>query len=133
MGLTLLQSSSILVNANYGRPSPHPGPISSVTVLGTTIVILNSLELAVELLEKRSAIYSSRPKMVFGGQLCGWDQLLALAPYGAHFRAMRKPLHALMGTKISNLRFHHLQDVEVHRFLLRLLDEPLRLRDHIRK
>lgn len=104
-----------------------------MTVLGTTIVVLNSLEASIELLEKRSAIYSSRPTLVFGGQLCGWGKPMGLAPYGAYFRALRKPFHAMMGTKTSNSRFNHLQDVEVHRFLLRVLDEPSRLLDHIRK
>lgn len=45
------------------------GPLSSVTVNGTTIVLLHSLELAVELFDKRSAIYSSRPRMPFVNEL----------------------------------------------------------------
>lgn len=104
-----------------------------MTALGTSIVVLNSLELSIELLEKRSAIYSSRPNMVFASQLCGWDKIMGLARYGAYFRALRKPFHAMIGTKMSNSRFNHVQDVEVHRFLLRVLTEPSRLLDHIRK
>jgi hypothetical protein len=41
------------------------GPISSVTVLGQTIVILNDPALAFELLRDRAAIHSSRPSQVF--------------------------------------------------------------------
>jgi hypothetical protein len=45
------------------------GPISSLTVLGQTIVIVNDMKTAVGLLNKRSAVYSSRPKMVFASEM----------------------------------------------------------------
>jgi hypothetical protein len=41
------------------------GPISSLTVMGQTIITINDRALAVELLEKRSAITSGRPHTVF--------------------------------------------------------------------
>ena len=56
----------------YGVYSPHSdalGPISSVTTFGQTLVILNDQSIAFELLEKRSSIYSSRPRFVFGGEM----------------------------------------------------------------
>jgi len=37
--------------------------------LGSTIVIVNDARLAFELLEKRSAKFSSRPKQLFAGEL----------------------------------------------------------------
>jgi hypothetical protein len=45
------------------------GRISSITVMGQTLVILNDRRLAVELMEKRSAIHSSRAMPVFVGEL----------------------------------------------------------------
>jgi hypothetical protein len=45
------------------------GPISSVTVLGQTFIIMNDPEIAFELLRDRSAIHSSRPNQVFGGEM----------------------------------------------------------------
>ena len=41
------------------------GPVSSITVLGQTIVILNDYATAVELFENRSSNYSDRPSMLF--------------------------------------------------------------------
>lgn len=38
-----------------------------MTVMGQTIIILNSLDVAIELLDKKSAIFSDRPVLVFGG------------------------------------------------------------------
>lgn len=45
------------------------GPISSITVMGQTIVIINDTRVATELLNKRSAIHSSRPKLVFASEM----------------------------------------------------------------
>jgi hypothetical protein len=77
----------------------YTGPISSVTAFGTTIVVLNSSEVAFELLDKRSAIYSSRPNLIFGNEMCGWGDLLSNQFYNDRLRAYRKPIHALVGTK----------------------------------
>ena len=44
-------------------------PISSVEVFGSTMIIVNDREVAVDLLDKRSAIYSSRPVLTFGGEM----------------------------------------------------------------
>ncbi|KAI7776161.1 hypothetical protein LA080_005783 [Diaporthe eres] len=108
------------------------GPISSVTALGTTIVVLNSPDVAYELLDKRSLIYSSRPFLLFGNEMCGWGDLLATQSYNERFRSYRRPIHALVGTKAGVLRYNELQEVEVHRFLLRVLNNPTKLLDHIR-
>ena len=40
-----------------------------MTAMGQTIVIINDPRLAFELLEKRAAIHSSRPKQVFAGEM----------------------------------------------------------------
>lgn len=45
------------------------GPISSITVLGQTIVVINDARIAFDLLDKRSNIYSSRPRMIFAGEM----------------------------------------------------------------
>ena len=45
------------------------GPISSVTVLGQTIIIIHDKEMALELLEKRGSIHSGRPFQKFGGDM----------------------------------------------------------------
>jgi hypothetical protein len=45
------------------------GPISSVTVLGQTFVIINDAAIAFELLRDRSAIHSSRPGQIFSGEM----------------------------------------------------------------
>lgn len=41
------------------------GPISSVTVLGQTMIIIHDKNVALELMEKRANIHSGRPRMKF--------------------------------------------------------------------
>ncbi|KAI9375047.1 cytochrome P450 [Aspergillus egyptiacus] len=108
------------------------GPISSVTVLGQTIVVINDSRVAFDLLEKRSSLYSSRPNMVFAGELVGWDNILAMQKYSDIFRAYRKAMHRVLGTKNTIAQFNALQEVEVRRFLLRVLEQPDDLVQHIR-
>ena len=38
-----------------------PGSMISLTVFGRTLIVINDAEIAIELLEKRAAQYSSRP------------------------------------------------------------------------
>lgn len=45
------------------------GPISSITVMGQTIVLINDTKIALELLGTRSAVYSSRPNLVFASEM----------------------------------------------------------------
>ncbi|KAI1505139.1 cytochrome P450 [Biscogniauxia marginata] len=108
------------------------GPVSSVSALGMTFIICNEPHVAHDLLEKRSAVNSSRPHLVFGGELAGWQDLLASMVYGETFRSYRRNFHNLLGTKKSAARFHPVLEVEAHRFLLRVLDKPESLLQHIR-
>ncbi|PYI11227.1 flavonoid 3-hydroxylase [Aspergillus sclerotiicarbonarius CBS 121057] len=108
------------------------GPISSVTVFGQTIVILNDPEMALELLEKRSALHSSRPKLPIA-ELSGWDKTLGLLPYSNRFRAYRKATARDLGSATVVDKFNGIVDKEVHRFLLRAIQSPSNLVDHLRK
>lgn len=49
------------------------GPISSVTVLGQTFIIINDPGIAFELLRDKSAIHSSRPSQTFSGEMYVMD------------------------------------------------------------
>ncbi|KAE8155236.1 cytochrome P450 [Aspergillus avenaceus] len=108
------------------------GPISSITIFGQTIIVINEARVAFDLMEKRSAIYSSRPRMVFAGELMGWEDILVMQGYTDRFRAYRKMIHRVLGTKSLASRFNSLQEVETRRFLLRVLQSPDDLIQHIR-
>ena len=63
------QYGKLLLRCMTRELTTAEGPISSVEVFGSTMIIVNDREVAVDLLDKRSAIYSSRPALTFGGEL----------------------------------------------------------------
>ncbi|PPQ73581.1 hypothetical protein CVT26_010565 [Gymnopilus dilepis] len=109
------------------------GDIVSISIFGQQMIILNSVNHAVEMLDKRSAIYSERPVMQMGGELVGWKNTLVLLPYGDRFRNFRKLFHNTIGSQAAATRFHPVQEVESKHFLKRLLDAPDELASHIRR
>ncbi|RAL13463.1 cytochrome P450 [Aspergillus homomorphus CBS 101889] len=108
------------------------GPISSLSVFGQTIIILNEARHAVDLLEKRSAIHSSRPQQNFA-EMSGWDNVLGSVKSTERLRETRKNLHREIGSNKSVARFNDVQTAEVGRFLVRVLASPGNLIQHIRK
>ncbi|KIY45954.1 cytochrome P450 [Fistulina hepatica ATCC 64428] len=109
------------------------GDICSIKIFGRVFIILNSAELANELLDKRSSRYSDRPVMQMGGELCGWKDALVCVPYGERFRRYRRFFHQVIGTRSSMMQFKPAHDIETKRFLRRVLAAPDALSDHIRK
>ena len=55
-----------------------------------------------------------------------------MAEVNDRFRAYRKCIRQVIGSKLAIARFHTLQTVEARRFLLRILDDSNKLEEHIR-
>ena len=122
-----------------------------LNVLGEHFVILNSLEVITDLLEKRSSNYSDRKHMTMLNELyvshsfflreffkdtnrfrMNWSLSMANMPYGMWWRRHRRLFHE---------HFHHnavtkyqpVQRQEVQAFLRRLLVTPDDFLHHIRQ
>lgn len=106
------------------------GPISSVTTLGQTVVLLHDREVVHDLMDKMSLKTSGRPQMYFANELCGFQKYLSSSEYNAYFRISRKLIHQEIGTEKSASRFHGIQDLESRRLLLRTLNNPNGLLQH---
>ena len=79
-GSFYLSCCSPATKGDYVDLSPI-GPISSITVMGQTIVILNDAQIALELLDKRAVKHSSRMKQTFAGEMYVWSVFpLILSP-----------------------------------------------------
>jgi hypothetical protein len=105
----------------------------SVTILGQPIILLNTAAHAQALLDKKSTTYSDRPVLFMGGEIVGWRNTLALTPYGPRFRALRRMLHALMGTRAAMDRFVPVEEQETARLLRRIVERPEHVAEGIRK
>ncbi|KAK8143147.1 hypothetical protein G3M48_007628 [Beauveria asiatica] len=108
------------------------GPISSVTVMGMTLVIIHDKKAAHQLLDQEAAKTSGRPTMVMAGQLCGYEATVPCQGYTPTFRRYRKYMHRELGTKASAMQFQDVQEVEVGRQLVRVLKHPERWKSHLK-
>jgi hypothetical protein len=100
------------------------GSISSMTVLGMTLVILHDKKAVQDLLEQNASKTSSPPKMVFANKMCGYESIILCQGYSSKFRMYRKLLHQELGTKVSAAQFRDVQEIEVNRHLVRSLKQP---------
>ncbi|KAK0234561.1 cytochrome P450 [Armillaria nabsnona] len=103
--------------------------IIHLDVAGTSIVVLDTVEAATELLDNRSAIYSSRPRMTMVNELMGWDFSFGLMEYG--MRAQRR-LFQREFNPIAVERYHQCELKATHELLMRLLEDPNKFIKHIR-
>ncbi|PFH50869.1 hypothetical protein AMATHDRAFT_60362 [Amanita thiersii Skay4041] len=117
----------------FGEWARTWGDLVSVSVFGQQMIIINSAKTAVEMLEKKSRIYSDRPVLHMGGELVGWKDTLALLRYGPRLRNYRRLFHQTIGTHKAMSQFNHIEELETYRFLKRVLANPEGLAGHIRK
>ena len=108
------------------------GPISSVSIMGMTMVIIHDREMAHELLDKYSSKTSGRPTMVMANELCGYGNITLCQSYTSKFRRYRKMLHRELGTVASAAQFRHFQEIEVGKQLVRGLREPGKWLEHVK-
>ena len=94
---------------------------------------MNSVQVAIDILEKKGNILSDRPIMTMGGELIGWKHSMALLPYGERLRSYRRLFYHTIGNNASMSKFHPIEEVETHKFLKRLISSPQNLAQHIRQ
>lgn len=104
-----------------------------MTILGQPYIILNSFQHAVDMFEKKSSIYSSRPNLAMGGELVGWNRSLILVPYGATFREYRRLIFQFMGSKKHLERFQPLLEDKARDFIVNLYKDPVNRVKHIQQ
>ncbi|KAJ7132234.1 cytochrome P450 [Mycena epipterygia] len=71
------------------------GDVIYLKIPGQSIIVLNSLKAAEDLLDKRSLIYSDRPKFPLY-ELFGWNPALTLLPYGKKLAKFRQTHQAYL-------------------------------------
>jgi cytochrome P450 len=122
-----------------------------LNVLGQHILILNSLEVITDLLEKRSSNYSDRKQLTMSYELyvshsfhfkklvkiavrCRMDGKISMSlmPYGLWWRRHRKLFHEHFHCNVV-AKYQPIQRQEAQAFLRRLLVTPDNLFHHIRQ
>ncbi|KAF8639539.1 hypothetical protein AX17_001444 [Amanita inopinata Kibby_2008] len=77
----------------YAEWAKQYGDIVYTKIYGQPLVILNSVKATNEIFDRRSAIYSDRPRMVMANELMGYDWDFVHMPYSERWRQHRRVFH----------------------------------------
>uniref|UniRef100_A0A0W0F3X1 Cytochrome P450 n=1 Tax=Moniliophthora roreri TaxID=221103 RepID=A0A0W0F3X1_MONRR len=106
------------------------GPLVSVSTFTTNVVIINTYKKALEILDKKSPIYSCRPYLPMVSDLMGWSKSLGFLPYGARLRQTRKIFHQELGKNSGIRTFYPHEEAQAQNFIRLCVRQPERLREH---
>ncbi|KAF8842616.1 cytochrome P450 [Paxillus ammoniavirescens] len=98
------------------------GDVLYLRLLDLEVIILNSQSDAVELLEKRSQVYSNRPLVVTIGPY-GMECNFVFEPYGDHWRLCRRIFHQTFRADAA-LTFRPMQLRRARQMIMNMIDEP---------
>ncbi|KAF5366393.1 hypothetical protein D9758_009759 [Tetrapyrgos nigripes] len=106
------------------------GEIVSVSVLGTTVVVINSFKQSIEMLEKRGAAFSNRPFLPMPMEVLEMRDSMGLLRYGRALTSRRALFHQELGTESAVRAFHSELERLGKKFLQRLLISPEKALDN---
>ncbi|KAH9172382.1 cytochrome P450 [Lactarius sanguifluus] len=108
------------------------GETMYVSALGQGVLVINSLRVAIDLLEKRSNIYSNRPHYISACDFSTKNLMFSLTSYGDLFRRLRRV--TVEGFSKSAVRhFHPIQSREALMLALALMNSPSTLEKHLQR
>ncbi|KAF7343714.1 Cytochrome P450 [Mycena sanguinolenta] len=116
----------------YASWAKQYGDIVHLTAFGQHIILLNSESAVLDLLERRSAIYSDRPQLCMSGELVGWSESVPMISYGDRHREYRKLLNeALAPRKLEEL--HAMEEEKAFEYLQLLTKDSMSFPAHARR
>ncbi|KAK3704007.1 hypothetical protein LTR37_014110 [Vermiconidia calcicola] len=108
------------------------GEIFYTRVGGSDYIWLSSPRMVKELMDKRSAIYSSRPPTPLAGDTASAGRRQLFMAYGPSYRTVRRIAHSLLNITIST-SYQPIQDLESKQLMYDLLHDPDNFYDHNRR
>ncbi|KAK7041957.1 hypothetical protein VNI00_008939 [Paramarasmius palmivorus] len=83
----------------YSKWAKEYGPIVHLHVPGQSLIIVNDVDYALDMLDKKGRQYSNRPKFIMGGEIVGWDQGPALIQFSKPWSEFRRILAQFLGSR----------------------------------
>ncbi|TDL16829.1 cytochrome P450 [Rickenella mellea] len=108
------------------------GPIFSLNLAGQPVVVLNSHKVTADLLDRRSNVYSDRPRFIMAGEILTGGIFIAFSGYGELWRRMRRAAHEGLNIRASET-YQPLQEEESAVLVSNLLQEPDEWDDHLKR
>ncbi|KAJ6493028.1 cytochrome P450 [Mycena sanguinolenta] len=98
------------------------GDVMHLQVLGKSMIVLDTLQAAVDLLDKKGSIYSDRPPLPLY-ELLGWTYMLSFMRYGEMFTRHRQ-VHQSFFSRHKCAEFEPMQTQEARRLVRNLFASP---------
>ncbi|KAK7946581.1 cytochrome P450 [Apiospora aurea] len=99
---------------------------------GRAMVVLSSDQAVKDLVDKRSAIYSSRPDAYIPQDIASDGLRPLFMEYGKTWRMVRKLAHSVLNVQVARTYVPY-QDLEVKAMLMGLLESPSDFVNHVRR
>ena len=108
------------------------GEIFYTKMGGSDYIYLSSPTAVKELMDKKSAIYSSRPPAPLAGDVASAGRRQLFMPYGPSYRVVRRIAHSLLNINAST-SYQPVQDLESKQLMYDLMHDPANFYDHNRR
>ncbi|KAJ7122958.1 cytochrome P450 [Mycena epipterygia] len=108
------------------------GPLFYLNLAGQPVVVLNTHAVTADLLDRRSTIYSDRPRFVMAGEILTGGIFIAFSGYGELWRKLRKAAHEGLNVRASEA-YQPLQEKEAAVLVDNLIKDPEAWDDHLKR
>lgn len=135
-GIPLLGNALQLPSAfpwlKFTEWSKQYGPIYSLNLAGTPVVILNTFKTAADLMDRRSNIYSDRPRLIMASEILTGGIFMIFTKYGDVWRKMRRASHEEFSIRGCE-KFQGQQHEEAALSVLDILETPDEWQDCLKR
>ncbi|KAF8589046.1 cytochrome P450 [Ramaria rubella] len=106
------------------------GPIFSLNLAGQPVIVLNNFTVAADLFERRSEIYSDRPRFIMASEILSAESFLPFLRFGSRWREMRRVVHEGFNPRSSE-KYQPQQARDAMDLVKTLLKDPAACEEHI--
>lgn len=99
------------------------GPLTFLTAMGRSVLVINSPEVARDLLDKKGQIYSDRPRSD-KGELKGQTEGTTFRPFDAGWKKQRRFLNQVLNPSAVRNEYYNLQAKRTYQWVLACFDHP---------
>ncbi|KAI0041516.1 cytochrome P450 [Auriscalpium vulgare] len=112
--------------------SKQYGDLIYLNVGGQPLLVVNSLKVTADLLDRRARIYSDRPRNIVASDILTGGQLIVFAHHGDVWRRMRKAAHEALSKGIAR-GYYDIQARESVLLASIALNDPVKWDQHFRR
>ncbi|KAJ7163864.1 cytochrome P450, partial [Mycena crocata] len=131
-GIPIFGNAFQLPQFQWAQWAQEFGPIFSLNMAGQPLVVLNTGKVCADLMDRRSVIYSDRPRFIMAAEILTGGMLVGFARYGPLWRRLRKAAHLGLHLRAAEA-YYPIEEREAAILVQDLLRDPSQWDAHIRR